>query len=148
MSTSTVYRLIYGSRATPEIVGEMERHVEQIVTTSQRNNAAVGVTGLLLCCRDVFVQVLEGDRTAVETVYARVSRDARHEDVRIVSTDYAVERMFGQWSMCARALSEADAATLDLIGDINDLEPEALDPLPTLNLLSAVAQMRTLARAA
>ncbi len=143
-----VYRLIYGSRARADLLDHMPAHVRQIVETSQRNNAAVGVTGLLLSQGNVFVQALEGDRAAVEAVYARVSRDARHQDVRIVSAESAPKRLFAAWSMCARSLSAGDARLLELIGDGEDLDPEALDPIPTLNLLAAVAQMRDLDLAA
>ncbi len=144
----TVHRLIYGSRVTPMFAPLPAAEIDRILAASVRNNAAVGVTGMLLHHRDVFVQVLEGDRAAVEAVYARVAGDPRHCDVRLVSAAPAAERLFGEWSMCAATLGPAEAHLLEMMGATDDLQPEALDVLPTLNLLSAVAQLRRFAQAA
>lgn len=139
-----LYRLIYGRRSRLQIGSDVDAGVRQIVETSRRNNAAVGVTGILVCHDGVFIQALEGDRNAVETVYDRVSGDSRHDEVRIVSAESVAERLFGSWSMCAATLDPHDALILTFIGDAESLDPEFLDPVPTLNLLSAVAQMQDL----
>lgn len=143
-----IHRVIYGSRVAADLAPLSSTDVDGILAASIRNNAAVGVTGMLLHHRDVFVQVLEGDRAAVDAVYARVERDPRHRDVRLVSAAPAAERMFGEWSMCAATLGPAEAHLLDIVGTTEDLQPEALEVLPTLNLLSAVAQLRRMKRAA
>lgn len=67
-----LYRLVYYSRNT--IMGLTEKiraSVDQILETSQRNNADVGVTGALMFTDGLFAQVLEGQRDAVETVFER-----------------------------------------------------------------------------
>lgn len=140
---SSLYRLIYGSRAELAQFGGASE-VTQIVETSRRNNAAVDVTGILICHDGVFIQALEGPKQAVEAVYQRVSGDPRHSDIRIVSTEVVGDRLFGSWSMCAAELAANDALILTFIGDAESLDPEFLDPVPTLNLLSAVAQMQDL----
>lgn len=136
-----LYRIIYASRARLPVGCDITHAIEDILAPSQRKNAAVGVTGLLLHHQSVFIQALEGHRPEVERVYRRVSRDLRHEHVTIVSAGPAAEREFARWSMCARTIRAADARILDLVGgelaDIGALEPEA-----TLNLLCAVEQMR------
>lgn len=136
-----LYRLIYASRARLPVGNERRPTVEHIVAASQRNNGAVGVTGLLLQHEGVFVQVLEGERMSVEAVFRRVSADLRHEKVRVISSQPVLEREFGAWTMCSRTLRPEDAWVLDAIGgELTDIE--ALEPEPTLNLMCAVAQMR------
>lgn len=137
---SDLYRLIYGSRSA----GEAPVDVDEIVAVSQRNNAAVGVTGILVSHGGVFIQALEGPREAVEGVYGRVLGHGRHDAVRIVSAGPADERLFAAWSMCSATLDLRDAEILAVVGDPDALDPEFLDPIPTLNLLSAVSQMQSL----
>ena len=75
-------RLVYYSRnAIPGTSGELERHIEQILETSRRNNEAVGVTGALMFNNGCFAQILEGPREAVEKTFERIQRDPRHSDV-------------------------------------------------------------------
>ena len=43
-----------------------------ILAASQRNNQRVGITGALCLSSGIFLQQLEGDRTAVNTLYHRI----------------------------------------------------------------------------
>ena len=95
-----LYRLVYYSRNT--IMGldeEVRSTVDQILTTSQRNNAAVGVTGALMFTDGLFAQVLEGERAAIETVFERIQLDDRHGEVQLLSFGPAHTRVFPAWSM-------------------------------------------------
>jgi hypothetical protein len=60
MPSNALNRLIYISRSTPEITAQFDAAVQDIVHVSQRNNAAVGVTGMLLASNGWFLQALEG----------------------------------------------------------------------------------------
>jgi diguanylate cyclase (GGDEF)-like protein len=95
-----LYRLVYYSRNT--IMGldeEVQSTVHQILETSKRNNAAVGVTGALMFTDGLFAQVLEGQRTAVETVFERIQLDDRHDEVHLLSFGPAEARVFPTWAM-------------------------------------------------
>ena len=144
---SDLHRLIYASHSRLPVGSDVNRAVEDIVAVSQRNNARVGVTGLLLHHENLFVQALEGPRATVNEVYRRVEQDLRHDKLRLIDSTPANERLFGAWSMCARTLRPGDARILSIVGaevlDISTLEAEA-----TLNLLCAVAQMQDLFRRA
>ena len=61
-------RLMYASRAEPSI-----NHDEllAILKKSKANNPGIGVTGVLCFSGGIFLQVLEGQRVEVETLYAR-----------------------------------------------------------------------------
>jgi hypothetical protein len=89
-------RLIYiSSTRTPFTADELEG----ILRISRRNNAAVGVTGLLVAGGRRFLQVLEGPDAAIDTVFERIKQDKRHHAVVILSRTAIAEASFGHWSM-------------------------------------------------
>ena len=95
-----LHRLVYYSKNT--IMGlaeEVRSAVDQILATSQRNNAAVGVTGALMFTDGLFAQVLEGKRAAIESVFERIQLDERHGEVRLLSFGPADARVFSAWAM-------------------------------------------------
>ena len=61
-------QLTYASRVGP-LVGPAD--VKDILRSSQRNNAQVGVTGALCLSNGIFLQYLEGDREAVNRLACR-----------------------------------------------------------------------------
>ena len=97
---SDLHRLVYTSRN--HLVGdeaEMSIAVLEILRTSQRNNARVGITGALLFNKGAFAQVLEGPSRAVEDTFERIQRDERHGDVTVLQCGTTAERKFTNWSM-------------------------------------------------
>lgn len=107
-------RLLYVSTArapvTPEILSD-------ILRTSRRNNAAVGVTGLLIVGGRRFLQALEGPSEAVLSTYARVMRDPRHFAAVQLAHETIAERQFPDWAMGAQAgrVAGAEASVADAI---------------------------------
>lgn len=89
-------RLIYISSTRTAFTADA---LEDVLRISRRNNAAVGVTGLLVAGGRRFLQVLEGPETAIDAVFQRIKQDPRHHAVVILSSTDITERSFGQWSM-------------------------------------------------
>lgn len=58
--------------------------VKDILQISDRNNQAAGITGALCLSNGIFLQQLEGDRTAVNALYHRILKDSRHKDPAIL----------------------------------------------------------------
>ncbi len=73
--------------------------VKDILQTSQRNNAAVGVTGALCLANGIFLQQLEGDRDVVNQVYLRILKDSRHSAPSILDFGEIASRRFSNWNM-------------------------------------------------
>lgn len=88
-------RLIYASRA--KALGPMD--VKDILGSSQRNNAPIGVTGALCLSNGIFLQCLEGERAAVNTLYHRILLDTRHTDPAILDFVEIYKREFDRWAM-------------------------------------------------
>lgn len=89
-------QLTYASRAS-RTLGPLD--VKDILATSQRNNAAVGVTGALCLANGIFLQQLEGDRDVVNRTYLRILKDPRHLEPAILDFSEIAARRFGNWNM-------------------------------------------------
>jgi len=77
-----------------------ETTLSDILEASRRNNARDEITGILMYHDDMFFQVLEGDRSAVEKCYyERISHDPRHESLSLMWTDAVKSRTFSDWAM-------------------------------------------------
>ena len=71
----------------------------ELLKISQVRNAPAGITGLLLYSNGNFIQLLEGDGEAVQTLYARITRDPRHHNCIQLFDRAAETRLFPDWSM-------------------------------------------------
>ena len=89
-------RLMYASRAVPAV--DQERLLA-ILRKSKANNPALGITGVLCFSEGIFLQVLEGGRSAVNRLYNRIVADGCHTDVELLGYEEIGERRFAGWSM-------------------------------------------------
>jgi hypothetical protein len=89
-------RLVYISTARTEL---SKAELEGILRASRRNNAAVGITGLLVSGGRRFLQALEGPSGAVTQTYDRIKADARHFAAVTLDNRSISERSFPGWAM-------------------------------------------------
>jgi hypothetical protein len=88
-------QLIYSSRP----FGFDDAMLNGILLIARRNNPLDAITGALICRHDLYLQLLEGPKDAVEARYRRIVSDNRHvEVVKRVSRPVS-ERMFPNWAM-------------------------------------------------
>ena len=73
--------------------------IKQIVEASQKNNAKVDVSGMLVFDTEYFLQCLEGSRSAVNNLYMYILRDTRHTNVMLLDYKEIDKREFAHWSM-------------------------------------------------
>ncbi|MDG4649272.1 BLUF domain-containing protein [Roseibacterium sp. SDUM158017] len=90
-----LYRIIYSSQP----FGYDEAALAGILVDARRCNERDGVTGALVCRRDVFLQLIEGPRPRVLDTFERIRRDDRHVDVAVHLSGPVPERLFGGWAM-------------------------------------------------
>ena len=91
----TIHQLIYMS----EPFGFDDGILNGILSISRRNNVRDGLTGALVCRRDIYLQLLEGPEAAVEAAYARITGDDRHLAVVRLLSAPADTRLFPDWAM-------------------------------------------------
>ncbi|AIQ92835.1 MULTISPECIES: BLUF domain-containing protein [Methylobacterium] len=125
---SDLYRLVYASKnllqgSEPEVMAA----VRQILDASQRNNAALGVTGALMFNAGAFAQVLEGPRRGVETTFERIQRDLRHDDVTVLQCGPAESRAFANWSMAFVGQSSSGQARFSSLSAESGFDLARLD---------------------
>ena len=118
-------RLMYASRAVTAVDQE---ELLAILRQSKANNPKVGVTGVLCMCFDarVFIQVLEGGRTAVNRLYNRIAVDPRHTDVELLAYQEISERHFAGWSMGQVNMARLNPALLLKYSECARLDPYAV----------------------
>ena len=61
---------------------------------------------MLLYVRDSFIQVLEGEKEAVEALFGRIRQDVRHTDVTLLLNRPVAECVFSDWAMGYTTLTE------------------------------------------
>jgi len=86
--------------------------LDGILATSRRNNAGIGVTGMLIHMDGSFIQVLEGEAEVVDPLVARIAEDRRHRDFVVIARYPVAARQFPDWSMGYRRCDGAPPAEL------------------------------------
>lgn len=81
-----------------------DREIISIVNASQINNQKLGVTGILLYNSGNFMQLIEGEEPAVETLYEKIRMDYRHASITLLLKENITHRNFENWQMGYRNL--------------------------------------------
>jgi Sensors of blue-light using FAD len=89
-------RMLYVSTAAGPVTTAV---TGTILRSAQAHNAANGITGVLCQGQGLYLQVLEGERSAVEALYARIQLDKRHTQVEQRHLEEITRRRYGKWSM-------------------------------------------------
>jgi len=98
-------RLLYVSKP----VGPITTYVtSSILETSSVNNKSSEITGVLCQGSGIYMQVIEGQRSAISALFSRIMADKRHNTVEILSLEEIDQRRYGQWSMALVQLSLND----------------------------------------
>jgi hypothetical protein len=106
-----MFFLVYLSSA---VTWFSSKELNDLHSTSRRRNAEAEVTGMLLYKDGNFMQVLEGEESAVRKVWARISADLRHRGLVVIDSGHTAQREFTQWGM----------GFVDLQGDTHALPAE------------------------
>jgi hypothetical protein len=73
--------------------------VDAILDSSQRNNQARGVTGLLLYNGRNFLQLLEGEESELVTLMLKINSDTRHTGISMIERKTVDARACPDWAM-------------------------------------------------
>jgi hypothetical protein len=82
--------------------------LEDLLATSRKNNAELGITGMLLYKDGNFMQVLEGEEEPVRALYDKIGDDPRHRGEITLREGFAEGRQFPDWSMGFRDLESRE----------------------------------------
>ena len=136
MTTEPPYRLVYASAATQLF---SKSQLVSLLEHARAANQAQGITGMLLYKDGNFIQLIEGLREHVQALYARIVLDSRHHRLEVVFVGDAESRLFSDWSMGFRDLSDPALRTLPAFNDFmnrtGSSASELRDPQGCLGLL-------------
>lgn len=144
-----MHRIIYLSSA-PVLLAPDE--IAEILAVSRRNNAAAGITGLLLYHDGNILQVLEGEEPALSACFARICRDSRHRQVIVLKRSPVEARAFPQWQMGYARLQDLFGSEEDAVLSLHDIAARGLgaggDPMVERLVSSFLGGFRDLSQSA
>ncbi len=134
-------RLLYASHA----VGKIDcAKTQEIMQQSHAHNAQHGITGILCHSDTLYMQVLEGGRDAINALYARILRDARHTDVVLLNYEEIGERRYAGWTMGQANLTKVNASTLLRFSTLPEINPYAMSGKNSLALIDELMATATI----
>lgn len=125
-------RLLYASRVSD---GNMCDTVQSIMQQSRQHNPLHGITGVLCHTDAVFMQVLEGGRKAVNTLYSHILRDPRHTDVILLDYEEIGERRYAGWTMGQANMNKINPSILLKYSPLPELNPHEMSGKTLLSLI-------------
>jgi hypothetical protein len=99
-------RILYVSRAVGPQTGTV---TAGILSAAQAHNPAHQLSGVLCQGQGLYLQVLEGERGAVNRLYAQILQDRRHTDVQMLAFEEISQRRYPDWTMAHVRLPDDDA---------------------------------------
>ena len=106
-----LYSLVYSSSATEDF---SQAELSALLDQAQQKNTQCGITGMLIYYQREFMQVLEGDKAVVLTLYKSICHDGRNRQNYLMWEEPITQRQFGSWSMAY--LAPAQSADADRPG--------------------------------
>jgi hypothetical protein len=75
--------------------------LDDILRVARKNNAALGITGMLLFVNPSFLQVLEGSQAHTDQMFERIRADRRHARTVLLLREPIEQRSFSDWTIGA-----------------------------------------------
>ncbi|GAA0538153.1 hypothetical protein FHS83_003544 [Rhizomicrobium palustre] len=91
-----MFQLVYVSTAAWPMSNS---DIDRILNLSRCNNGRLEITGVLVRMDQGFLQILEGPKDSVLSVFAKVQRDLRHIGLRVLVQQETADRLFADWAM-------------------------------------------------
>lgn len=93
--------LIYTSLS---VAGPETSDVEDILNSSEKNNAEMSITGLLLFDGERYIQILEGGSENIQKLFDAINKDDRHHSLELLHKGRISGRSFETWRMAFETL--------------------------------------------
>ena len=97
--------LLYVSQPVGPITSTV---TSSILKAAIPKNKSENITGVLCQGSGIYMQILEGERSKVNSLYSLIKEDPRHKNVELILFEDIKERRYGNWSMALVHLSKDD----------------------------------------
>jgi len=95
-----LYEIIYVSLAAQDIPPQ---ELAALLEKSRNHNQSKDITGAMVYRKREFLQLLEGEKSAVLALYDRIERDPRHQQISKLWDGPIAQRSFSSWDMAFMA---------------------------------------------
>ena len=106
-----------------------------ILLSARRNNPRDGITGALICRHDLYLQLIEGPEESIDALLARIMKDDRHNDVRVLLSTEVDQRLFPEWAML-------DDQAPSMFWSPAEVAAGALEEAGSLSLIASFTKLR------
>lgn len=113
-----IRQLCYLSAAS-EMLDPLQR--AHLAESARRFNAAMQITGMLAHGGGHYFQILEGPRDNICAAFARICRDRRHRDIRLLQDDEIGSRDFAGLPLAMAALDVSRLAAPERMIDARSI---------------------------
>lgn len=118
--------IVYVSSATELLSSDA---LQELLSVSRRNNAAVGIGGILLYWDGNFLQYIEGPDDQLDLLMSKVAQDPRHNGLIVLERENIESRAFPDWTMAFERMNGTDDGQSDYLSDgLLCAAPESLSP--------------------
>lgn len=100
-----MYYLIYVSYAVEPFTQDQ---LKTLLRNCVQKNTVKDVTGMLLYIDGKFIQVLEGDKDTIQSIFLKIQKDTRHRKVKIIIEGEISNRNFPGWSMGFKSMDDTE----------------------------------------
>ena len=109
-----LFELTYLSKANiqPNQIDDELRKIENIASVRNRSRE---ISGLLIFRNGHFMQRIEGERHAIDSLYSAIAQDPRHGNITVLSKGYINERLFRDWLQLRIMTSDRELTDLNML---------------------------------
>ncbi len=135
-----LYEIIYVSHRRADISDRII--IDEIVLPSGLRNRRFDITGVLWFSATRFLQIIEGERSKVESLFGLIKSDNRHHSITLISACHISQRSFTRWGM--RALTGDQEDGIDQL--VARYTPESIgrgDERPQVKCKSHIGNLRS-----
>lgn len=104
-----LHELIYTSFATIEMD---ENDLANLLERSREKNVRLNISGLLVSYKREFIQLLEGEKSDIFSLYETICKDERNQQNQLLWDGEIEERSFTDWSMAFLNVKDIDKSKL------------------------------------
>lgn len=133
-----LFRITYASTQTSKMSSS---ELIDVLNCARKRNQELNITGVLLHREDSFLQVIEGEKSAVVALFDRIKQDSRHQRIEVLINAPIQEREFSDWQM---GFLELDDVDVTLLPGFSNFLNEADDSRTVLKRLSQTQRLMLL----
>jgi hypothetical protein len=131
-SKNDLYRLMYVSDQREDAACDMGNLMED----AKLYNRKCGVTGALWYDGERFLQLLEGDKDALNQVFKRIAKSRYHQDIDVLCFSEVEDRIYRDWAMSYFGSSSHNREVAEEFAGGSDL---CLRSMPTQTLVKMLS---------